>query len=241
MNNVISECRRQCGVKMLVAIVDRKNSGKMIEILREEQVLFHVICLAEGTAGSEIMALLGLGSSEKALFICIKASSEIPALVAKICDRHRLAKPGYGIAFTISPNGLNNSLLKLLMSGAERAEGGDDENMDSTKHKSSGYDLITAIVNQGHFDEVMEAAKSAGARGGTILHGRRVGVESETTFFGISIQHEKEIVAILAPHDIKSDIMAAIIERCGMSKPAQGMIISLPVDEIYGLTPIEKD
>ena len=235
----INECHKQCAVKMLVTIVDRSSSAKMIDILREEQVLFHAICLAEGTAGSDIMDLLGFGSSEKALFICLKPCSDLPVLIAKICERLKLSRPGHGIAFTLSPNGLNNSLHRLLIEGTHNAERGDEDNMENTKHNSSGYDLLIAIVNQGHTDDVMEAAKSSGARGGTVLHGRRVGVEEETTFFGITIQHEKEIVAILAPHDIKSNIMLAVTEKCGMSKAAQGMIISLPVDEIYGLTPID--
>ena len=239
-DTMINERHKQCDIKLLVTVVDRVRSERLIDILREEQVLFHFICLADGTAGSDIMDLLGLGSSEKAFFVCLKPRSEMQGLIAKVCDRMQLSKPGRGIAFTLSPNGLNNSLLRLLTSDVQNSETGDDETMDCAKHKSSGYDLVIAVVNQGHTDEVMEAAKSAGARGGTILHGRRIGVEEETRFFGISVQHEKEIVTILAPHDIKSEIMAAVTERCGMSKSAQGMIMSLPVDEIYGLTPIDK-
>lgn len=236
----INECHKQCDIKLLVTIVDRGRSERLIDILREEQVLFHFICLAEGTAGSDIMDLLGLGSSEKAFFVCLKPRVQMQGLIAKVCERMQLSKPGRGIAFTLSPSGLNNSLLKLLTSGVQMSEIGDDETVDCAKHKNSGYDLIIAVINQGHIEDVMDAAKSVGARGGTVLHGRRVGVEEEAKFFGISVQHEKEIVTILVPHDIKGEIMAAVTERCGMSKSAQGMIMSLPVDEIYGLTPIDK-
>ena len=43
--------------------------------------------------------------------------------------------------------------------------------------KEAAYQLIVAIANQGYTDKVMEAARSAGARGGTIVHTRSTGAE----------------------------------------------------------------
>ena len=59
------------------------------------------------------------------------------------------------------------------------------------------FDLIVTIVNRGFADEVMNAARAAGAHGGTILWARGSGVHETEKFFGISIQPEKELVLIL--------------------------------------------
>lgn len=228
-----------CDVRLLVIIADRNRSRKLTRVLRKERVRFHFISLAEGTAGSDMMNMLGLGSSEKAVFVCFKPYFAMSRLIGEVCSKLQLSTPGHGIAFTLTPNAINNALLKNLMADDNDYKEGEMEEMDCPHHKSSGYDLIIAVVNQGHADEVMSAAKSAGARGGTVLHGCRIGIEEGTTFFGIPIQHERDIVAILAPTDVKTSIMAAVTEKCGMCKTAQGMIMSLPTDEVYGITPID--
>lgn len=61
--------------------------------------------------------------------------------------------------------------------------------------------LIVTIVNRGYSDEVMDAAREAGAQGGTILYSRGAGVHETETFFGIPIQPEKELVLILAKEE----------------------------------------
>ena len=57
--------------------------------------------------------------------------------------------------------------------------------------------LIVAVVASGHTDTVMAAAKAAGARGGTVLHGRRLDCHEDGA--ERKIQPERDIVAILAP------------------------------------------
>jgi hypothetical protein len=86
----------------------------------------------------------------------------------------------------------------------------------------------------------MAAAKEAGARGGTVLHGRKCDIDEETKFFGITPQLEKEIVAILTKHEMKNDIMRALVLACGLNTEAQGVILSLPVDDIEGLKSVTE-
>ena len=97
------------------------------------------------------------------------------------------------------------------------------------------FDLIVAIVNRGFSDLVMDAARAAGASGGTILHGRGTGVPEAEQFFGIAIQPEKEIVLILTRSDERRKIMAAIAEGAGLNTQGKGLTFSLPVDEVAGI------
>ena len=64
--NAFEQCKSR-EAKLLTVIVDRGSTKKLVEILREEHVRLHFICLAEGTAGSDIMALLGLYSDRKSV------------------------------------------------------------------------------------------------------------------------------------------------------------------------------
>ena len=58
--------------------------------------------------------------------------------------------------------------------------------------------MILAICNTGFADEVMEVAKTAGAKGGTILHGRGSVQKDALQFLSITIEPEKEVVIIIA-------------------------------------------
>ena len=52
------------------------------------------------------------------------------------------------------------------------------------------HELIISIFNRGYSDTVMDAAKKAGARGGTVLNARGTGSHEVEKFFGITIQPE---------------------------------------------------
>ena len=92
------------------------------------------------------------------------------------------------------------------------------------------YELIVCIVNAGFSQNVMEAARSAGAQGGTILRARGSANPEAEEFFNINIQSDKEMVLILAPKAIKDDILKAIYKDCGLADEARGVAFSLPVN-----------
>ena len=81
----------------------------------------------------------------------------------------------------------------------------------------------------------MDTAKAAGATGGTIIRGRRRGLEEPMQFWGISLQEEQEVIAIVTSLEKKREIMSAISRRHGPKTPAQGIVLSLPVDAVMGL------
>ena len=97
------------------------------------------------------------------------------------------------------------------------------------------FDLIVAILNQGYIDEFMQAARDAGAGGGTIISARGLSSGGTKKIFGISIQDEKEIIIILSTRAKKTPIMSAVSKSYGVSSKADGLIFSLPVDAISGV------
>ncbi len=101
-------------------------------------------------------------------------------------------------------------------------------------------DLIVVIVNRGFADEAMDAARDAGATGGTVLLTRGTG-DSDMAFYGITIHPERELLMILAAEEKRRDIMRAVVERVGLKSPGKGVTFSLPVSGAIGLSGYNPD
>lgn len=97
------------------------------------------------------------------------------------------------------------------------------------------FDLIMTIVNRGYADQVVDAARSAGAHGGTVFYARGTGVQEVEKFFAISIQPEKEVVINLVKHDQTQGIMHSIVAAAGLKTEAKGLSFALPVTNVKGI------
>lgn len=67
--------------------------------------------------------------------------------------------------------------------------------------KDHPYALLWVSVKAGHGDEAVDAARKAGARGGTVLKGSRCSTEEASSFLGISIRDEQDFVMIVVPQE----------------------------------------
>ena len=105
--------------------------------------------------------------------------------------------------------------------------------------KDTVYELVIVIANQGYIELVMDAARGAGAYGGTVLHAKGTGMEQAEKFLGVSLAAEKEIILIVAKKEQKNDIMKAVMEQAGMESKAKSIVFSLPVTDTAGLRLLE--
>lgn len=96
------------------------------------------------------------------------------------------------------------------------------------------YSLITAIVNKGYSDAVMEAAKAEGASGGTVIRARGTGELEVTKFMGFVIEPEKDLVMILVENEKRTAIMKAIHTKTGLGTSGNGIAFALPVHDVLG-------
>ncbi len=97
------------------------------------------------------------------------------------------------------------------------------------------HEVVVVIVNEGHSEKVMDAAREAGARGGTISHARGSGTKDMEKKYGIVITPQKEMIYILVNENIRDAVMEAINKAAGLDTNGQGIIFSLPVDNISGI------
>ena len=99
----------------------------------------------------------------------------------------------------------------------------------------SDFELIMVVVNHGYSDNVMEAARLAGARGGTVLNARGTARQDAEKLFDIAIHPEKELVFILAHESVKDEILHNIYKDVGLFTEGQGIAFSVPVDDVVGI------
>lgn len=100
---------------------------------------------------------------------------------------------------------------------------------------SKDHKLIVTIVKKGWAEKIINAAKSAGARGGTIIQGRGVGIHEQKKLLGIPIEPEKEIILTLIHKDKASTVLKSIVEAGQMEKPATGIGFVVDVEKVVGL------
>lgn len=98
------------------------------------------------------------------------------------------------------------------------------------------FEMVLAIVNTGYTEDVMEAVKACGAKGGTILNARGTANTEIEKFFGLSISSEKEVVMIIVAKVIKDAVLHAIYQKVGLGTAGQGIAFSIPVDDVVGIT-----
>lgn len=97
------------------------------------------------------------------------------------------------------------------------------------------FEMIICIANAGFSSEVMEAARTEGAKGGTVIHARGTARKKAEETFQITINPEKDLVMIIVKSEIKDNVMKAIYKEAGLGTDANCVAFSLPVTNAVGI------
>lgn len=221
-------------IRLLVTIVEHGKGERITNLANAQHIHFNLLLHGRGTASSDILDMLGLGSTEKDVVVCALPRSSVKQMLHNVAEEMRLKRPGTGVAFSLPLSGINELIARIILDERKQQDQGSAQeeaaDMGAEKHW-----LVLAVVNPGITDQVMAVAKEAGATGGTILHARGVGRENAEAFLGVSIQSEREIVAILCPRAKGPAIMQAVNASFGPKSGAKGIIFSLPVRDMMGI------
>lgn len=217
------------GIKLIAAIVERGQGKGFVKLCRKNGISCHYQCSGHGTASSELLDVLGVGTAERDILLSLAADTNADNFFYKLKEGEGFYShiPLKGIIFQMPLTGLNNILATILnnQKQSEDLTGGN-------KMEAKAHSLILVVVNQGHSDDVMDTARGAGARGGTIIRSRFAGEQDLGQFYGISLQSEKEIIAIVASEDNRNVIMEMINMKHGLKTEAGGVICSLGIEQI---------
>lgn len=217
------------GVDLIVTVTDRGREEQFAAWFRSQGVVLVLTALGRGTAATEVLDFLGLEDTEKAVLFCVAPRS--PRLVRRAERELWLDVPGQGILMTVPVNSISAGARGYLL---HEQEG------EAVMERECTHDLIFVIANQGSTDLVMDAAREAGAAGGTVIHAKGTGTELARKFLGVSIATEREILLILTRREMKKAIMKAVTAHAGAQTPAQALVFSLPVESVAGLREPEE-
>ena len=218
-------------MKLIVSIVERGQGRNMIELFNGQRLTHHLQCAGKGTATSEIRDLLGLDGVEKDVIFTVGRGTMVNRVMRDLNNELRGAARSRGIVFDMKLTAMAHVTALAIQMNVQNEVG----RVDTMTEEGMENSMILVTVNQGFTEEVMETARKAGARGGTILHARRVGFEDVENIFGFTIQPEKDIIMILTETGLRAEIMKNITEAVGINTEAKALLLSLPVDEISGI------
>ena len=199
-------------LSMMVTITERSKLTTFLSFYRERQVPVQFISLALGTASNETLNYLGLERSDKCVFASFVTDEKWEEL----------------------RRGLRRELQ--FLTEHQNYQKGEESTMKDTK-----YELLVVIANHGYSDLIMDAARGAGAAGGTVIHAKGTGMEGAEKFLGISLAAEKEMIYIVVHRDKRNEIMSAIMRDAGMASKAKSICFTLPVSATAGLRLLEDD
>ena len=144
--------------------------------------------------------------------------------------------PNRGIAVCVPLTSIASR--RTLEAFADKHQNDEPENevKDMTQYET---ELIIAICESGYAEKVMEAARGAGAAGGTVVHAKGTGAKY-AKFFGLTLADEKEMIYIVSSTENKKNIMTAIVDGAGPHTSAHTVVFSLPVSDTAGLRIFDK-
>lgn len=219
---------------LMTTIMDRKVSDKYFALFQENGL--HVIfgTLGFGTATNDVLDYLGLEKNEKAVTYSVVEEETWVQVKKQLEKKLKIDAPGGGISFItpLSSIGGKKTLQFLIEKQDYQKEG-------ETTLKETTHELIIVIAEQGYTGMIMDAARAAGAYGGTVIHAKGTGMELAEKFMHMQLAAEKEIIYIVTKTEQKNPIMQAIMQNAGADTKAKAITFSLPVTATAGLRLIE--
>ncbi|HOV68808.1 MAG TPA: P-II family nitrogen regulator [Clostridia bacterium] len=216
---------KNCASLELISVIVNFGTGsKVLAEAKRSGITGGTVLLAKGTINSNLLDFLGLSDQRKEMVLMVADKETADRTLEKLNEVFAFAKPHHGIAFTLPVSSIiGSSVCKI------------DEKEDDKGVETAMYQAITVIVDKGKAEDVIDAAKSAGSSGGTIINARGSGIHETSKLFSMEIEPEKEIVLILANNTKSEAIIAEIREKLKIEEPGNGIIYIQNVNKAYGL------
>ncbi|WP_191016618.1 P-II family nitrogen regulator [Treponema zioleckii] len=206
-------------LKLLISVVPHDKGEKLTRSAMESGCGGGTVLLGRGLAKSNLAAILGLGESSKDVILMIVSESSRSAIARAIKLATSHEKKGFGELFSCDIGDF------FRLGSDEKTEGRENQ-----KKENCMNEMITVIVNKGYADDVMAAARSAGATGGTVVNARGTARETDERFFGMHIVPEKEMLIMLVSSDKKDAVMNSIHQLKCLKEPGMGIAYSCGVE-----------
>lgn len=223
------------GLCLLLTIIKRSDVKEYHAFFEKNSVSVIYDTLGNGTAHEKTLSLLGIEKNEKAVLISLITYASLKKILKGLALEMKIDLPDRGIAVAIPLASVGGSKTLEYFSAGQDID--DVENIDKSEKEEEKMqtekELIVAIYEKGYTDLVMDAAREAGAGGGTTIRAKGTSAGAQK-FFGLSLADEKEMLFIVTQTSQKKEIMKAIMQKAGMDSKAHSLVFSLPVTDSAG-------
>jgi nitrogen regulatory protein PII len=212
---------------MIICVVNMGDATKVLKIAKRYGLKGGNVVIGRGTVKGTLLEFFAINEVRKEIVSMIIDTAKVSEAITGIGKEMSFEKPNYGIAFSYP--------ISEIITEKDTSENSAEETGHSGQEDTVMYKIITAIVDKGKAEDVIEAASKAGARGGTIINARGAGVSQVKTFFSMEIEPEKEEVFIIAKNDVKDKIVDSIRSHLKLDQHNNGILFVLDLHEVYGL------
>lgn len=209
--------------ELIYAVISYGMGSKFMQKAKKYGICGGTVLPGKGTVQNPILNFLSLYDERKEVVILGTDVKTAESALEKLNQDFHFEKPHKGIVFTVPMMNIIGS------SHQKRVE------VEQKERQDKMYQLITTIVNRGKAEEVIDAAKEAGSKGGTIINARGSGVHETIKLFNMEIEPEKELVLILSKDEVTEKIVNSIREKLEIDKPGHGVIFIQNVNRAYGI------
>jgi len=105
------------------------------------------------------------------------------------------------------------------------------------------FKMIIVFTEDEKTDAIMNAARDAGATGATVIHNARgEGLKVSKTFFGLSLETQRDVILFLVEEHLCRHILEEI-NRAGEldARPGTGIAFQIDVEDAVGITHQAKE
>ena len=88
-------------LKVLITVVNRSKSMFYLDLIEQYEVNMQMVLFGQGTANSEMLNLLGLAETDKAVIISVVKEEKVKDILETLAEKFEKVKNGKGIAYTI--------------------------------------------------------------------------------------------------------------------------------------------
>ena len=216
-------------LNLLLIIAREKDRAAYEKYFSRRALASYTTLPCRGTAQNKMLDLLGIEQTEKIMLLSVIGKQQTKDVLETLPDQMEIDLPGRGIGLIIPVGSMGGMRSMQALTGSTEAEEREVVKMEYNAH------LIIAILNKGYSDVAMEAARAAGAGGGTVVRAKGTYGKGDEHFFGMTLAEEKDTVLIVATEAQRKPIMQALMHQVTEMPELGTVTFSVPVSDTMGL------
>ena len=194
---------------LIFAIVGEGKAEQLMQVAKKAGSTGGTILSGRSTASNSTLCLLGLGDTHTEILLTLVSDAA--------------QKPVWDALSHTTVRGMLACVPALWDDASPIGE------------YESQWDMVNIICMSGYADDIMRAARKAGAGGGTIVEGRGTAEASDLAFFGSALVPGKEMLFVMVPKNLTDKVLHSINNLPCMQQKGSGIAFTYPLSAVAKL------